>query len=129
MSEPDESATNELIKPLEWAKPAEDTPKVSLDNLLVGLRLLATDNARKDSHDKKWNEKSLASVELIDSGALAITTYLTKTVKNAGGLSALVVLVSGGIATILKVFNNATISNSIIVTLLGVRLFYCLQLR
>src|SRR5689334_12716132 len=118
MSEQDEYKTNELIHDLEWAEPPQDiTPKVSLDDLLRGLRLLASDTARETSHEAKWDGGTPASIQAIESGTLAVTQHLTKIAKNAGGWSALAVLASGGIATILKIFANSKISNSIIVTL------------
>jgi hypothetical protein len=120
MSEQNESNTNTLIHGLEWAEPAQDIdPKVSLDDLLRGLRLLATDAAREQSHTGEWNAKTPASLQVIESGALAITRNLTSLAKKAGGWSALIVLASGGLATILKVFDKSNISNSIIVTLFG----------
>jgi hypothetical protein len=116
----DKLATNNPIDKLVWATPAQDiTDTVNLDELLQGLRLLASDDDRKKNSQEKWDGETPASVQVIDSGALKITQELTKLAKNAGGLGALAVLASGGLATILKIFTNSNISNSIIVTLFG----------
>lgn len=114
-----------LIGPLEWAAPAQDvSPKVSLDNLLVGLALLATDDDQEKSQGKPWDGDTPVTVQAIESSALAITQSLAKWIKNAGGILAAVTLASGGLATILQQFAHAKISNSIIVTLFGGAFFF-----
>jgi hypothetical protein len=115
-----EFATNNLIDGLAWATPARDiTDPVKLDNLLRGLRLLGSDDARAKNKTLPWNGKTPASLQVIESGTLQVTQHLTKVAKAAGGWGSLVLVLSGGLTTGLQQAHVAGISNSVIVTLFG----------
>lgn len=72
---------------LKWPDPANSvSPPVPLDELLRGLQLLATDEARKEAcQTTKWDSATPASMQVIKSGALQITQTGTKLIAGAGG--------------------------------------------
>lgn len=119
MSSPSDTETNTIIKDLLWAKPAQKVdPQVGLADILVGLRLLDSDDARASSQNDK-PLKGLASVQIIQTGTLGITKEIAGLTKKYGGLGGLATVGAGGLATILKIFAKSNISNSIIVVLFG----------
>jgi hypothetical protein len=110
--------TKELSE-LKWPVPAADVERskaVSLDTLLQALQLAASDEDRQASTDDnlRWDSPTPASMQVIKSGALALTKTWTKFVTGAGGLTAALSAIVGGVVA---AFNGA--SDPIAVTLLG----------
>jgi len=102
---PEEPQMSQVLKPLKWAEPATAVqPSVSLDTLLQGLQLLATDEARDKAKDETgWTAETLSSMQVIKSGTLAITKFWSKTVAAAGGGAAALLTIVGGY---LKIFRE-----------------------
>jgi hypothetical protein len=107
--------TDKLGK-LEWATPASDVPdtdKVPLNELLQGLQLLASDEARTKSSETNasWDAATPASMQVIKSGSLEITKYATKLVTRAGGGLGVVTAVAGIISSFIdKIGEPVTIA-------------------
>jgi len=81
---------------LTWATSALDvSPPISLDALLQGLQLLATDAARKTG--ASFRGGTPASLQVIKSGALSITKWASGLVATVGGLTAATGAVAGAI--------------------------------
>lgn len=98
--DPNAVATTDPLKELLWAEPAAGLlPTVSLEDLLTGLQLLATPAARQQaSTSTGWSAKTPASMQVIKSGALSITTWWTKWIAGVGGVTGLLGTIAGAVA-------------------------------
>ncbi|HEX6468130.1 MAG TPA: hypothetical protein VF069_03470, partial [Streptosporangiaceae bacterium] len=100
-SNADKPASAQVLDNLKWAEPAEDVePKVALSEILVGLQLLATDEARDKAAagTVKWDDETPGSMQVIKSGALSITKRWTKLSSRVGGVTGVLSLGAGGVA-------------------------------
>ena len=97
---------------------------IPLAKLLQGLQLLASDDDREKAADvdhKGWDAATPASLQVIKSGATALTTHWTKRVQTAGGLTALLTGGAGALVSVLSPLNKVEASTwvPLAVTLLG----------
>ncbi|KUL28035.1 hypothetical protein [Actinoplanes awajinensis] len=94
----------EMLRPLEWAVPAADlTANVKLQDLLIGLQLLGTDEQRAQAATNEWNKDTPGSIQVIRSGAMGITRWwarLTRWVAGAGGVAAVLGTTAGAITAV-----------------------------
>jgi hypothetical protein len=100
----DPIGAKEMLGPLEWAVPAPDLKEnVKLQNLLIGLQLLGTDEQRVQAASKGWNDETPGSIQVIRSGAMGITRWwarLTRWVAGAGGVTAVLGTAAGTITNV-----------------------------
>jgi hypothetical protein len=91
-----------VLAGMDWPTPAADSVRhLGLDVLLQGLQLAATDKDREAAADpakQGWDADTPPSMQVIKSGALAITKSGTKWVKNAGGIAAALAALAGVIS-------------------------------
>lgn len=74
-------------------------PLVTLESLEAALQFLGTDEDRgKGQLEGSWTAETLPSMQVIRSGAQAITKTLVKAVGAAGGIGASVAAVGGGLS-------------------------------
>jgi hypothetical protein len=97
-------ASAQVLNNLKWAEPAEDIrPQIGLSDILIGLQLLATDEAReKAASTVDWDGSTPGSVQVIKSGALSITKWWTKVCAGVGGITGVLALIAGTITSGLK---------------------------
>jgi hypothetical protein len=108
-------AASSPLDNLMWARSTQDfEPTIGLAQMLVALQLLATDSARQDSVGKKWDDDTPTSMQVIKSGATAMTRTLTKWIGGAGGLTA---VLSGGAAVVSGVATD--VGDVVLVALIG----------
>jgi hypothetical protein len=78
---------------------------MGLAEVLTALQLLATDDDREtaaaDERSRKWNGETPASLQVIKSGALAITRTGTKAVAGVGGATAALSAILAAVASAL----------------------------
>jgi hypothetical protein len=115
-TEADWPTNGEFLKDLKWAEPAEHVkPQVSLAELLMGLQLLAKDEARAQAaSETRWDAPTAGSVQVIKSGVLAITKWWTKACAGVGGITGLLAVIAGAITSV-----TTSIGEPITIALIG----------
>jgi hypothetical protein len=105
-TQPRKSVPSETLDAFKWPKPAQDARSdMGLAQFLACLQLLAKDEDREraatDKSVSKWSGETPASLQVIKSGALAITKTGTKVVAGAGGgaaaLSAVLAVIASAV--------------------------------
>ena len=108
----------EKLRPLEWAVPAPDLENhVHLQDLLIGLQLLGTDEQRVQASNNGWNTDTPGSIQVIKSGAMGITRWwarLTRWIAGAGGVAAVLGTAAGTITDV-----RDTLGEPLIVAVVG----------
>ncbi|GAA0943710.1 hypothetical protein [Virgisporangium aurantiacum] len=88
------------VNDLQWARPAHLTrPTVGLDELLQGLALLGEESERATAAAGGWNDKTPPSMQVIKSGATAVTRWWSKWIAAVGGLAGAIPVVTGFFTT------------------------------
>lgn len=94
--------------------------------LAQSLQLMGNDDDRKaltdlakDGKAPAWDDPTLVSFQAMKSGTQAATVFWTKQIKTYGGGTAALLALATGISSGFKVFADANVPNSIIITLIG----------